>query len=199
MISLAHIPVAVDPLSLADQAGVSATEAAAFLDQTFPIPAPSGVFDEVNLRSVLDRFTLPEPEWDGPAAIALLSLGLKADRFLAAPQQDQVLWEALMTLTLRQSLDFLEYRLRQYLKPTGRYPGPRLVPGCPEMPLLANQAVLEHFSPEHSLGLELAPSGEIAGRSGLALIYPLLSRPADIESRCARCTRRDCPARRLEE
>jgi len=43
--------------------------------------------------------------------------------------------------------------------------------------------------------LELAPSGEIAGQAGLTLVYPILAGPADLENRCTRCTRQDCPAR----
>jgi len=195
MISMPHIPVAVEPARLAGQAGVAASKAASFLKEALPSLAPAGVFDEVELPTVLGPFRPEGPEWEAPGIIGLLSLGLMADRPWARHDEDKVLREVLTALALRQGLDFFEYRLRNYLKPTGRHPGPRLVPGCPEMPLAANRAILAYFGPEHALGLELAPSGEIAGRAGLALLYPTLARPADLESRCARCTRQECPAR----
>jgi len=195
MISMPHIPVAVEPVRLAGQAGVSASKAASFLKEALPLPALAGVFDEVELPMVLGPFSPKGPEWDAPGIIGLLSLGLKPDRPLARHDEDKVLREALTALALRQGLDFFEYRLRNYLKPTGRHPGPRLIPGCPEMPLAANGAILAYFGPEHALDLELAPSGEIAGQAGLTLVYPILAGPADLENRCTRCTRQDCPAR----
>ncbi|MBU2550690.1 MAG: hypothetical protein KKB20_19940 [Proteobacteria bacterium] len=192
MISVRPIPVDLSPARLAGEAGSTEREAAGFLDRAGPLIEAAGLFDEVEPGKV---FQGAVPGRGPTVIVGLCTLGPRAAEAAAAAGPDRANWEVLCRLALREALDFLEYRIDLFLKPTGRRPGPRLAPGCPDLPLSANRDVLDHFGPEQGRGFELLPSGEMSGRTGLVVVYPAPSREAAPDGRCARCARQDCPAR----
>lgn len=178
----------LEPARLAEQAGISQAEAASFLAANGPRLDPAGVFDEVDPAEVLGAGS---DRWGVTLVVGLCALGPD----VTDADEQGGLQEILNRLVLKEALDFMDYRVRLYLKPTGRRPGPRLIPGCPELPLTANRNIIEHFHPAERLGLTVAPTGETAPRTGLAFVHPTVDRAADPVGLCARCTRRDCPSR----
>lgn len=193
MISLPQIPVEISPRRLAAETSLSDEEAGLFLERTLLLLEPAGVFDEVDPLAILDSISW-EREGDGSVIVGLCSLGPKA---ACGPngKNDGRLRSSLTRIALRDVLDYIEYRIRLFLRPLGRQPGNRLLPGCPELPLTANKAILDHFRPENSLGLTLLPSGEIDGRTGLAFIYTTAVKSESKSGLCANCARTDCPGR----
>ena len=201
MISVKGIVPEVSPDRLREVSSLTVEEASLFLETAGPLLKPSGVFDEVNPEQVLPPDLVPlAADWGDSIIIGLCGLGREAAEVAARAQgREQQAWEALIGMALRDALDFLEYRVRQYLKPTGRRPGYRLIPGCPELPLEANPGLVRHFEPDQKQGLEVDPGGEIIGAPGLAFIYPTsenVQRPAGL---CATCQRADCPSRQPGE
>ncbi len=192
MVSLTQIPVALDPAAVAEEAGGGRAGAEAFVAEWGKRFHPCGVFDEVDPAEVLPAslFAGSPPDWGGPAVVGLCSLGLEED--LSGPEQIR---RAASRLLLRDALSFLEYRVRQYLKPVGREPGGILLPGCPEMPLAANRAILDHFGPDMTLGLHLDGSGGLDASRGTAFVYPTGTWRPRLNSLCAQCSRKDCPSR----
>jgi hypothetical protein len=199
MISVKVMVPDVSQDRLGTDSGLTAPETALFLESARPLLQPTGVFDEVKPASVLPPDLVPwAAEWGESVIIGLCSLGREAGAAAAGGREARA-WKALLSLVLRDALDFLEYRVRQYLKPTGRKPGYRLIPGCPELPLAANFGLVRHFEPDRNQGLEVGPGGEIGGAPGLAFIYPTSENLPRLSGLCAQCRRTDCPSRRLEE
>ena len=164
-------------------------EARDFLNTAAPRISPRGFFVEAAGEDLLG----PEGAAGfGPRVIAgFVTLG--PDEAGETAPEDINLWIALVRLTFQDSLDFLEYRIRQYLKPTGRAPGPRLIPGCPALAESYRPAILDFV--QSRSGEEL-PAGELENSSRfLVFIYPTADYEAPINQRCAACSRRDCPAR----
>ena len=192
MILVRPIPIYLAPARLSQESRLSEAEAASFLENARPLLDPVGVFEEV------DPETVPVflgPDRESKIIIGVCSLGPQAVRAAFAHGSGLKFWSVLCRVALHDVLDFLSYRIRLYLKPTGRQPGTLLVPGCRELPLSANQAVIDHFGQEMPQGLTVLPSGEIDGRAALVFAYLTARSETREAARCADCTRRDCPAR----
>ena len=190
MIAPFQIPVSVEPGRLAERTGASAERIEAALTLAGGALSPTGVFDEVRPEAVWANWGEAPPDLGETVIVGLCSLGAP----IAAPNGDEPLWTALLELALADALDYIEYRLRRYLAPAGRKPGPRLTPGCPLLPIEANQAIMDHFGPDDSLGLTASDSGEVDFRTGCAFLYPAVERPAE-PSRCDACKLANCPSR----
>ncbi|MBW2093094.1 MAG: hypothetical protein JRI34_13345 [Deltaproteobacteria bacterium] len=196
MIVLPEIPVEISPKRLAALVGLSAEEAGSFLDQVHDLIKPSAVFDEVDPMAVLGAIISDTDQaWGAQVIIGLCSLGTRAGRLITETPSFSSFWPGLSKLALRDALDYLEYRVRLYLRPAGLEPGDLLVPGCQALPLAANQVILKHCDPEQNLGLTVDLSGEIDSRAGIAFVYTTEARSKEERSRCANCSRADCPAR----
>ncbi|MEW6263858.1 MAG: hypothetical protein AB1641_12355 [Thermodesulfobacteriota bacterium] len=193
IVEVQPIPLAVDPVALAGRAGLSLAEAEAALAQARRQLSPAACFEELRPEELLPPELVALRPWGETILAGLCSLGPDS----GSPPADlpASLWAEITRLALRGVLDFLEYRLKLFLKPTGRQPGPRLVPGCPELPLEVNAAILRLLGPEHSLRLTLNGRGGFDGGFGLAFVYPTLAWSAQAAGPCAACTRQDCPAR----
>ncbi|MEW5724063.1 MAG: hypothetical protein AB1896_13215 [Thermodesulfobacteriota bacterium] len=197
MIVLERVPVDLDPDRLAGQAGTDREEAQAFLETAGPYLRPTGCFDEVDPAGFLGEAA--SSDWTGPAIIGLVSLGPEAAGAAQPGSGNEALARALLTLALREALDYVEYRVRQYLKPTGRVPGPRMVPGCPDLPLEVNRMVLNHFRDVPGLGPGPLDPGRLDPAVSLAFLYPTEVRTKAATSKCDLCQRKDCPARAFHE
>jgi len=188
MIYLPDIPFELTPDRLARAADVGLEEAAAFLDsEAGRSIQPAAVFDEVDPAVLPGLRPAGAPDWGATVLAGLCATG--------GSTADSRLMQAARRLALLDALDFLEYRVRQYLKPSGLAPGPRLIPGCDDLPLAANRAIRDHFASSHDLGLSVLPSGEIDPAAGLAFIYPTNQGLPASQGKCASCRRDDCPAR----
>ena len=190
MIELDRIPVAPDAGRLAERLGRSRNAAESLLKSTGRLLSAAGVFDEAPVRifSEPDMTGLPEV-WGDTVIIGLAVVRLQE----AEPPLEPAELTALKILALGGALDFLQYRVRQYLKPGGRRPGPRLLPGCPDLPLAANRVILRHFAP--ALGIGLLPSGELNDNGAAAFLHPTVDLDASPGGRCASCSRANCPTR----
>ncbi|MFH1090287.1 MAG: hypothetical protein V1742_01840 [Pseudomonadota bacterium] len=196
MIELTKIPLDLTSGRLAEQADVSEDRAAAFLNRVRPLLSPAAVFDETRPGDVWgNRGGEVLIDLGDEIIVGLCALGPGAAQARKTTDEEAGLIEALFRLALTDALDFLEYRLRKYLSPTGRRPGPRLSPGCAGLPLSLNQAILDYFGPEHDLGLTVLPSGEIREGSGAAFVYPAAENIFVPGEACRFCERKDCPGR----
>ena len=182
------IPLDVPPERLAAEAGLTVERAAATLESALPRLGPVGCFDEVAAGVFRDSLKTP-PQGSPPLIIGLCTLGSGG----WDPPDPTPGWTALKRMAVRDALDFLEYRIRLFLKPTGRAPGIRLAPGCSELKITANQTILHHFPAEYVPGLTVDSSGELSG-PGIAFLYLPANAAADA-GRCAGCNRSGCLAR----
>ena len=189
IVTVKPIPLDLSAGRLAEEAGLPVERAASTLEGALSGFSPAGCFDEVDPEMLGDGREAPFPG-GSTVIIGLCTLGAGA----RDPDDPPPGWEALKRLAVRDALDFLEYRIRLFLKPAGRAPGARLAPGCRELKSSANPAILRHFPPECAAGLTLSRSGEISG-PGIAFVYTTADRTVE-EGRCATCTRPDCLARR---
>jgi len=193
MVTLAQIPVDISPARLSAAAGLTLEEAGDFLEQASPALAPAGVFDEVEPGVVSTADGL-NPAGEITVIIGLCGLGPEVSEVFQDRGRDS-LWTVLAGLALRDVLDYVEYRVRLFLRAVGRLPGERLLSDCPELPLNTVRAVFQHFEPVKSLGLIILPSGEIDCRTGLAFLYTTALKPENKAARCAGCSRQDCLSR----
>ena len=199
MIHLADIPVDIVPERLALEAGVSGGAAAVFLEDVRPLLDPAGVFDEVDAAEALNRLTDAACfDWGSKIIIGACSIGPGPTRIDIETDSRSALWTGFRKLAFQDALDYLEYRIRQFLKPLSLSPGARFFPGCPELPLKANQVILDHLGPGHRLGLKVLPSGELDNCFGLTFLYTTSLKPIQPIG-CAACSRLDCPARIREK
>jgi hypothetical protein len=195
-IVIRHIPVDISPERLAGASDLTEPEAASFLETALGLLAPSGVFREVSPMLIFNEEpAIDISDWGPTAIIGLCALGSGMDAALRSPQNGREHLEALARLALCDALSFLEYRVRHYLKPTGRKPGLRLVPGCRGLSIPANKIILDRFGPEYADGLKVLPSGEIDGPAGVVFVYPTSDQAASDGADCRNCLRRNCPAR----
>ncbi|MBW2623810.1 MAG: hypothetical protein JRD68_12960 [Deltaproteobacteria bacterium] len=192
VVVLPEIPVEVSANRLAAKADLPVEETAGFLRKARAILRPAGIFDEVDPTEVLGR---TETGWGPTVIIGLCTLGLEASGSIRKSSGRPDLWGSFSRIALKDTLDYLEYRVRLFLRPTGRDPGDRLIPGCQELPLEANRMIWDHFKPDKALGFQLQPSGEIDNRAGFAFLYTTAERAENEPSRCDNCSRKDCPAK----
>ena len=195
MMSINPIPVDLQADHLAARSSIPLNEARTALEIAGPLLVPAGVFEEIDPQQLAaSKFGPPVFNGSRTIIIGLCQLGNRSSRREAFQILRSPIRGALIHLLFRDALDFLEYRIRQFLKPTGRQPGPRRVPGCRELPLEANRTILNYFGPEHHGGLTTLPSGEMDTPAGLAFAYPTTDKTIAPDHRCAGCTR-NCPAR----
>ncbi|MBW2052365.1 MAG: hypothetical protein JRG97_07190 [Deltaproteobacteria bacterium] len=196
MITLPEIPVEISPSRLADLVGLAEEEVKSFLNEAHGLLKPAGAFDEVDPVEALGSVAGKDArEWGPRVIIGLCALGEAVAHRILETKPLSALWPGLSRLALRDALDYLEYRVRLFLRPAGLEPCDLLVPGCQDLPLTANQAILRHFSPELSSGLTVSPEDEIDSLVGFAFLYTTAARSEKAESRCANCSRSDCPVR----
>ena len=193
MVPISQIFVDVAASRLAEAAGVEVKEASAFLEAAGPLIRPAAVFAEISPTDILGP-RVKANDWGERIVIGLLTLGPDAPRAAGEAPGGRDLARTLYSLALNDALDFIEYRLLRFLEPKGLRPGVRMIPGCPDLPLGVNRAIMDHFGPDNSLGLVLSPSGEIEGPAGTAFVYPQ-SEKAAARQGCAGCSHKDCPVR----
>jgi hypothetical protein len=103
------------------------------------------------------------------------------------------IWEQALT----NWLDLLEYRIELKVRSRQKYLGPRLIPGCSEIPLKVQTNILVHFG-GRSLGVREGPGGTLIPPFSLAFLYPLKNSPEKEKEktgdRCQTCTLA-CPRR----
>ncbi|MFH1137416.1 MAG: hypothetical protein V1816_15215 [Pseudomonadota bacterium] len=193
MIELPRIPVDLDPVRLAERAGVPAAVVEGVLAVIRSDLRPAALFLETRPEEILTAEQSAAFTEKITAGLAVLGPGT----WDAAPSGvDRESFSAVVRVLWAEVLGFVEYRIRQYLKPAGRSPGERIIPGCPGLPLAVNRNILELVDPERRLGVEVGPDGVIDGSGGLAFIYPTQGlQPAP--GLCAACSRADCPSRKL--
>jgi hypothetical protein len=189
---LPEIPVEVSANRLAAKAQLPAKEAADFLRHASAILRPAGIFDEVDPVEVLGR---TETGWGPTVIIGLCTLGSEVADRIRKSNGRSGLWGSFSQIALKDTLDYLEYRVRLFLRPTGRDPGARLIPGCEKLPPEADRMIGDHFKPDQALGFQLQSSGEIDSRVGFAFLYTTAERAENEPSRCDNCSRKDCPAK----
>ncbi|MBF0531090.1 MAG: hypothetical protein HQK55_17855 [Deltaproteobacteria bacterium] len=195
IIDFPEIPLAIEVDRFADMTGLDREAAAAWLEIERSKLKAHGVFDEVASETLPELWESSALSEIRSAIIGLCALDIKDDR-VGLPETSPDYRSVLNRLALSDALDFLEYRVRIFLKPTGREPGPRLIPGCPELPLIVNGIVLDHFGAGQSLGLALRQQEKIFSGPGLAFVYPIGSLTISFTSPCAKCARNDCPGRK---
>lgn len=189
---LSEIPVEVSPRRLAAKAELPVEKVTCFLSKAGSVLRPAGIFDEVEPVEALGR---SEDTWGKTVIIGLCTLGQGVAGRMGKSTGRRNLWDSLSKVALSDTLDYLEYRVRLFLKPAGRDTGDRLIPGCRELPLEANRLILDHFKAEESMGIQVQSSGEIDSRIGFAFLYTTADRTGDKPSRCDHCSRMDCPAK----
>jgi hypothetical protein len=195
MIRLADIPVVVSAGRLAEQAGLSLEQAAAFVERAAPLLAPRGKFDRVDPRRLLaDVRPLNEEGWGETAVIGAVSLGPGLAKAAADLAEPAAAFQVFTRIALRDALDYLEYRVRLFLKPSELVPCARLLPGHEELPPAAGPIMLRSLGPEDLPGLILSPTGEIDPHTGAVVLFT--TQPLDrAGAGCEHCTRLNCPSR----
>jgi len=192
VVILPEIPVEVSAQRLAAKTQFSAEQAADFLKHASVVLRPAGIFDEVDPVEV---FGHTNAGWGQTVIIGLCTLGAEVAASIQKSNGRSGLWRSFCQIALKDTLDYFEYRVRLFLRPTGRDTGDRLIPGCEELPLEANQIIWDHFQPDKDLGFQRQPSGGIDNLAGFAVLYTTAERIENESSRCASCSRKDCPAR----
>lgn len=199
MIHLPEIPFEVDPKRMAQDLGLSVDLTTDFVSRKGGLFKPAGVFDQVQTSEFFGPEHGIEPETWGPEVIiGACTLGPGLAENINRSSEDRVLWDYLAKSILQDSFDFLKYRISLYLKPTGVSTGDLLLTGCEEIPLSLNRPILDHFNnPRHNVQFDLqpGPSGQIDEQLGVIFIFTTRDRDQDGPSRCASCSRMDCPAR----
>lgn len=187
MIEVRPIPVELEARGLAETGGIGLPEAQRFLAIAQPFIETIGVFDEVPPDRVLP------PELTGLDWGATVMVGLAVfTKDQTRPDGPDGLWQTFLQMTAGEVLDFMEYRIRLFLKPDHRQPSERLIPGCPALPLSVNAAIFNHFQPDHTHGLHLFSDGRLGGREGVAFLYP--TSELVFRSKCDACTLKHCPS-----
>lgn len=193
MISLDNIPFDPDPRRLCEAAGLSLDAAGELIGSVAPLLKISAVFDEVSPDSIFEPITPDSNKWGNPVIIGLCQLAYSDENGLPGDEIEKSPVGTLKRLVLQDGLDFVEYKIRQYLKAAGLKSGRRLVPGCLELPLEANNIIIDHFGDSISKPV-LSPENEIIDGSSIAFVYPTAEQAVSLGG-CAGCTRKDCPAR----
>jgi hypothetical protein len=145
------------------------------------------------LETETDRVAAPHDaptskDWGPRTIVGLCRLETSSGAWPPDPEP-----RAAADLALGNALDFMTYRIGQYLKPAGRRPGPRLLPGCPQLPLVYNARLLEFFQPEHRDGLRVDEAGNLYGPPAVLFLHP--ENPAAPGGVCAHCAKTACPSR----
>ena len=189
MVIVDPIPVEISPADLSRDIGLDESQAADIIRTVMPDIRPAGAFEQVEPKGFLDG-VVPDIAAYGDSVVAgIISLGPGADC------ESGLHRTAVCRLALASALEFLEYRIRLFLKPAGQAPGQRLIPGCPDLPSSANQIILDRLQTDTAKGLSVGPDGDLAG-PGLAFLYTIGLKSA-LGSGCANCTRKNCPARNI--
>lgn len=193
MILVKPIPVDLNPGKIAEVARRTETERLQAVDAFSNVIEPSGAFGEFKPEQILDDNSLARPIWGDTVVAGVCTLGDGVSSLAMQPDKDGLLFSRLTAIALRDVLDFLEYKIRMYLKAAGKTPGPRIIPGCDEAPLKTNLAILKLFGPQYSLGFTVTDSGAPANPVGMTFIYPTAEWTR--VSVCDQCKNRSCPAR----
>lgn len=212
MIEIKEIPVEINPGQLAVEARLPVEEAMDFIADTGPDETglsgagrfrssfrSRAVFDWIEPARVFHGGINPGMDnWDTKMIVGLLAInnetGNLSDDSLKSSRA--ALLASSARLTLSESLEFLKYRIHLFLKPRKKVPGERLLPGCEDLPLEANQAILDYFRDQNiDLGLSLNQAGEIDPLKGLAFVYTTMTQTAIEANPCLSCQRKECPAR----
>ena len=189
MIIVNPIPVEISTADLIRDTGLDESRAADVIKTVMPDIRPVGAFDQVAPTGFLDK-VVPDIAAYGDSVVAgIISLGPDADC------ESGLNRTAMCRLALASALEFLEYRVRLFLKPAGQSPGQRLIPGCPDLPSSANRIILEKLQTDAVKELSVGPDGGLVG-PGLAFLYTIGLKSA-LGSGCANCTRKNCPARNI--
>ena len=189
MVTVDPIPVDISPADLSRDADIDESQATDFIKTVMPDIRPVGAFEQVDPKDLLDGIVPDIGAYGDSVAAGIISLGLDANC------ESDLNRTALCRLALASALEFLEYRIKLFLKPTGQVPGQRLIPGCPDLPLDVNRLILHQLSGDIAKGLSIGPDGELLG-PGLAFVYTIGLKKS-LGTGCALCTRKDCPARNL--
>ena len=195
VIHLTDIPVVVSPGRLADPAGLSLEQATAFVERAAPLLAPCGKFDRVDPRRLLaDVHPLSVEGWGETVVIGAVCLGPGLAGSADDLAEPAAAFPAFTRLALRDALDYLEYRVRLFLKPSELVACSRLLPGNEELPLAAGPIILQSLGPEDLPGLVLSPAGEIDPQTGAVVLFT--TQPQDRAGvGCEHCPRLNCPGR----
>jgi hypothetical protein len=189
MVTVDPIPVDIDLADLSRDAGIDESKAADFIKTVMPDIHPKGAFEQVDPRDLMDGVVPDLEAYGDSVVVGIISLGPDADC------ESDLNRTALCRLALASALEFLEYRIKLFLKPLGQVPGQRLIPGCPDLPLEANRLILQKLSEGAVEGLSFGEDGELLG-PGLAFVHTIGLKKS-LGTGCALCTRKDCPARNL--
>lgn len=187
MIVVDPIPMDISSADLSRDTGLDEAQATDFIQTVMPDFRPAGAFEQIEAKDLLDGIVPNLAAYGDSVAAGIISLGPEAD---CESNKNRT---ALCRLALASALEFLEYRIRLFLKPTGQVPGQRLIPGCPDLPLGANRLILQRLSGDVARGLSIGPEGDLRG-PGLGFVYTI-GLKSTLGSGCASCTRKDCPAR----
>lgn len=195
MIELPDIPLALAADRLAVLTGRDRKATEDFIQATAPLVKARSVFDEVAATDLPELWTTPVLLDSRTAIIGVCALEISSGQPEKAANE-QAFWPATIKLALESALEFTEYRLRLFLRPTGRVPGHLLIPGCPDLPLAAAQIVWHFFKSQESEDSTILPGQDLFGETNLVFVYPTgLVSPATV-SACAKCGRTDCPGRK---
>jgi len=193
---LADIPVMVSPGRLADQTGLSREEAAAFIERAAPLLRPVGKFDRVDdpARLLAEVPSLSPEDLSETAILAGLSLGPELAEAAADLAEPAGAFQTFTAIALRDALDYLEYRVRLFLKPSELAPCGRLSPDGQGLPPAAGPLLAQTLGLDDLPGLTLRADGGIDPHTGAIILFT--TRPQSRAEGCEHCSRLNCPSRR---
>ena len=191
MFKLPNIPVDLDPVRLAGLTEAAADRVSELVEYIRPHIHPAAVFEEFCSQEL---FPSESPPFITEHILAGLVLFGRIEWNPSRAAVEEPLFPNLIKRIKDEALDFVDYKVRQYLKPAGKSSGERLEPGLPGLPIGLNSRILEIVDPDRRLELDVDSEGRLTGGDCLALIYPIKGyQPAP--GMCASCSRKDCPSR----
>jgi len=167
------------------------------LEQTIHPRCHWQIFDGAVLRTMGFPATTPK------AALIAATLGAEADILLHRYQKTDMTRATVLNTCANVLIgvvcDVAAEQIARAVRDEGLYLHPRTEPGCGEIPISVQGALLRLLSADKHIGVTANPSGVLLPSKSMTAFVPLAPTPSKCKGGCVLCGKTDCPYRIYSE